>query len=162
MSTTCTDADFIVYPGAVNGHQVQKMLACKKSQVHSRWIPRNFVDEGPVHIKGSNWSRTYPTITVELEVKGRTTPVRMAVNPNIDCDVIMGLDIPNLCALVPRTTPWIADQTKPRQVRLRPRCQCRKDINYAESPTTDGSDAASDPQSTTTSEDDGSEETQES
>lgn len=109
VNKTCYDPNVIIYPGTVNIRRAEKLLldkVCNKSQVHPRWISRDFHSEGTVHIRGPNHAtKSYPT-TVDLEVEGVTLPVRMAVTPNIEYDVIMGVDIPNIWAMVPQTCPW--------------------------------------------------------
>ena len=109
--------------------------ACNISQVHPRWLSETYTNQGAVEIQGPNRGTTkYPRTMITLEVEGKTIQLAMAVNSNLGYDAILGVDIPNLHALVPHTTPWRETTPPPWKNRKRkqPRRKCCKVTNYTD------------------------------
>lgn len=67
--------DFIVYPGNVEGQEVSRILVdtdSNISQVHSRWLPDNYVQQGTLEIQGPNHGSTkYPRTTITWKSRVR-------------------------------------------------------------------------------------------
>ena len=138
VSVATPNPNFVVYPGKINGQKVSSLLvdtACNISQVHHRWLSETYTNQGAVEIQGPNRGTTkYPRTMITLEVEGKTIQLAMAVNSNLGHDAILGVDIPNLHALVPHTTPWRETTPPPWKNRKRkqPRRKCCKVTNYTD------------------------------
>lgn len=112
-NTNQSQPQFDVYPGKINDQPVQEMLVdpcCTLSQVHPKWLPENYVQEGRTWIRGTVSAKQYPTTTVKLAVKGKAFCIRVAVRSDLDYDAILGLDIKNIRALVSTDAVWEANE----------------------------------------------------
>ena len=88
--------------------------------------------------------KSYPTTTVDLHVEGMTSRIRMAINPDLVHNAIMGVDVPNLGNLVPHTQLEKKQPERSRNIRVKRKC--RKQINYAEQPSTSTSEEEDGPE----------------
>lgn len=105
------------YPGKIDGKEVDDILidtGCNLSQVHADMIDSDFVQTGTVNIAGTHTSGPLPTGRVMLELEGKTFEQNVAINPNATHKAVIGVDVPEMRALVKRGTneKWTKDDER--------------------------------------------------
>lgn len=116
-----------IYPGSIDGIPVTDILidaACDQSQVHPRLVKKNFKPKTPITLRGANSTAKLQTTEVTVRLEGKTFRRTVAINPQLTQDAIMGLDVPEIRALVSSGTTWT--KTPEKRERRRPQRRCTR------------------------------------
>lgn len=92
--------------------------ACTFSQVHPDFVDKDFSRIRTITVQGATGTKTFPTTKVSIGLEGKTFLQEVSVNPMIQHDAIMGLDVPEMRALLGKgTTTWTKTNTNQHEGR---------------------------------------------